>query len=146
MKYFGSGRKMTQGEHTIDLGKRLTQKLKNTKYAVYQAHGNRTEENNVRRPTPFFGAYSTASTLSFIDVVVVNTENKKVLILCEIEESGASPKKVIGDIINIMISEKLRIKDDDYEYDRPILILGVKVREGGKSERKVKDLIPRLMG
>ena len=136
---------MAQGEYTKELGKRLTQKLKSkSKYSVYYAHGDSIRENNVCHSTPFFGNYSTASTLSFVDIVVVDSENKKVRIFCEIEESGAPPKKIIGDIVNIIVSEKLRIKGINYEYDRPQLILGIKVKEGGKSEQKAHALIQRL--
>jgi len=93
-----------------------------------------------------FGNCSNASTLSYVDIVIIERENKKVKILCEIEESRASPKKIIGDIVNILISDSIHIQEEDYEYDKLQLILGLKVTEGGKSEQKTHSLKQKLQG
>ena len=140
-----------KGKHTTILAKRLMQKLESQpRYAVYYDPHSRSRENNSReknecRPTPFFGDYFGTSTLSHVDIVIIDSKNKKVRILCEIEESGASPKEVIGDIVNIILSEKLRIRDSnipyDYEYDKPLLILGIHPN----TKKKVEEgLVPRL--
>ena len=150
-----------KGKHTTILAKRLMQKLESqSRYAVYyDPHEHGTGEKNECHPTPFFGDYSGTSTLSHVDIVIVDSKNKKVRILCEIEESGTSPKGVIGDIVNIMLSEKLRIRDSNkpynYEYDKPLLILGIhpntKKNEKNKKKKvenikkKVEEgLVPRL--
>ena len=147
-----------KGKYTTILAKRLMQKLESQpRYAVYYDPHSRSRENNACHPTPFFGNLRSSSTLSYVDIVIVDLKNKKVRILCEIEESGASPKEVIGDIVNIILSEKLRIRDSnipyDYEYDKTRLILGINVNKNEKNiEKKVenvkkkveKGLIPRL--
>ncbi len=132
------------GQYTEKLGKNLAQELNSkSKYYVYQAHGKKTGENNVYRSTPFFGdEYSTSSTLSFVDIVIV--ERDKVKLLCEIEESGAAPKKIIGDIVNILVSNKVHIHGKEYGYDRPQLILGLKVNEKGKSCQKANSIPQEL--
>ena len=95
---------------------------------------------------PVFGNCSNASTLSYVDIVIIERENKKVKILCEIEESRAAPKKIIGDIVNILISDSIHIQEEDYEDDKLQLILGLKVTEGGKSEQKAHSLKQKLQG
>lgn len=144
-----------KGKHTTILAKRLMQKLESqSRYAVYyDPHEHGTGEKNECHPTPFFGDYSGTSTLSHVDIVIVDSKNKKVRILCEIEESGTSPKGVIGDIVNIMLSEELRINGINYEYDKPWLILGINVKKNKKNEEKrvknakkkyIDNMIPKL--
>jgi len=101
-------------------------------------------------PTPYFGEYSTASTLANIDLAVVN-KSKEVKVLCEIEERGASPKKIIGDIVNIFLAEKIMIRGAPHDLDNLYFILGIKVKESGKSAEKadnleglIQDKIPKL--
>lgn len=132
------------GEHTGKLGKKLADQLNSkSKYRVYYAHGNKKlDDGSVCNPTPFFDEYSNKSKLSFVDIVIV--ENDKVKLLCEIEESSAAPKKVIGDIVNILVSDKVRIQGNDYEYNSPKLILGLKVTEGGASNQKAHSLKQKL--
>ena len=57
------------------------------------------------------------------------------LVLCEIEEEGAKPKLVIGDIANIFLAKNVRIKKKDYTLADSKFILGVRV---GKGVRKTK--------
>lgn len=134
------------GKLTEELGKNLTQRLNSqSKYHVYYAHGKKTEEKNVCRPTPISrDEYS----LSFIDIVIVENaeKKKKVKLLCEIEESGVAPKKIIGDIVNILVSDKMRILGENCEYDRPQLILGLKVNEKGESCQKQNPYVKNLRG
>lgn len=108
-------------------------------------------------PTPYFGKYSTKTTLANVDLVVVKknmvNKNGEVRVLCEIEERGASPKKIIGDIVNIFLATKIRVPRVSYSLDKSYFILGIKVKKGGKSadkaknlERRIKAKIPRLRG
>lgn len=114
---------MSNGAHTGELGKRLYKNYKSTAHDVYYDHSNGNEPN-ICRPTPFFGEYSNASTLSRVDIAVVNKNAGTVELIAEIEESGAPPKKVIGDVVNIMLSEQVRINGKDYGYGDITFILG----------------------
>lgn len=62
----------------------------------------------------------------------------------QIEEGGAPPKKVIGDIVNIILSERVRINDVDYGHDDMTFILGVKVNSKGNSEKKTRSICKKL--
>lgn len=143
-RHLGRGGKIA-GKYTEKLGEKLIQRL-GSNYCIYYAHGRKTDDGHVCHPMPVFGNCSNASTLSYVDIVIIEHENKKVKILCEIEESRASPKKIIGDIVNILISDSIHIQEEDYEYDKLQLILGLKVTEGGKSEQKAHFLKQKLQG
>jgi len=134
---------MSNGAHTGDLGKRLYKNYKNTSHDVYYDHSNGNEPN-ICRPTPFFGEYSNASTLSRVDIAVVNKKTDSVELIAEIEESGASPKKVIGDVVNIILSEQVRINGKDYGYGDITFILGIKVNPEGDSEKKTRRICKKL--
>lgn len=137
---------MSNGVYTGDLGYRLYKKYKNTAHDVYYAHsGNEGDEPNLCHPTPFFGEHSKASTLSWVDIAVVNKNTVKIELIAEIEESGAEPKKVIGDVVNIILSEQVRIKDNDYEYGDTTLILGAKENPSGDREKKTRRICKKLM-
>jgi len=135
---------MSNGAHTGELGKRLYKKYKSTAHDVYYDHSNGNEPN-LCRPTPFFGEYSNASTLSRVDIAVVNKKTDSVELIAEIEESGAEPKKVIGDVVNIILSEQVRIKDKDYGYGDITFILGIKANPNGEREKKIRRICEKLM-
>jgi len=131
------------GYYTAQLGKRLEEwlvdrNLPNLK--IYYDHG----REGMNKVVPFFRPYSRATTLAFVDCTVVDTVRKKALVLCEVEERGASPKKIIGDICNLLLAEALCIGGEEYSFDGVPVILGVCVQEGGQSGNKVKAIGRRI--
>ncbi|RLF63625.1 MAG: hypothetical protein DRN33_03750 [Thermoplasmata archaeon] len=133
------------GEYTGKLGYSLYKKYLDSAHTVYYAHsGKENDEPNLCHPTPFFGECSNASTLSWVDIAVVNKKTDSVELIAEIEESGAEPKKVIGDVVNIMLSEQVRINGKDYGYGDITFILGVKVNPEGDSEKKTRRICKKL--
>jgi len=136
---------MSNGEHTGDLGYRLYKKYLDTAHTVYYAHsGNEGNESNLCHPTPFFDECSKASTLSRVDIAVFNKSAKSVELIAEIEESGAPPKKVIGNVVNIILSEQIRINGKDYGYRDTALILGIKANPDGRSKEKTEMICKKL--
>jgi len=93
---------------------------------------------------PYFGHYGTSTTLAFVDLAIVNTDTKSVLELCEIEEEGANPKKVIGDCFNIFISDFVCIGRKQYDLNGAHLLLGVRVESKGRSSEKITNLRKRI--
>ena len=116
----------------------------NTIHVVYYAHsgGNGNDEPNYCRPTPFFDECSRATTLSHVDIAFVNKKSGSVELIAEIEESNAEPKKIIGDVGNLILSERMRIKEKDCLYGDLIIILGVKAMMD--SEEKTKRICHKL--
>lgn len=97
-------------------------------------------------PTPYFGRKcSNGSTLSNVDLAIVD-KNKKVIVLCEVEEQEATPKQIIGDIVNIFLADRIKIQRKNYNLNKMYFILGVKVKERGKSADKAKNLEKRIQG
>jgi hypothetical protein len=136
---------MDYGLYTREMGYRLYKKYENTPHMVFCAHGkDKEKEPYYCHPTPFFGKYSRATTLSFVDIIVINRNNNQIELIAEIEENAAEPKKVIGDIVNIILSEKVRIREKDYKYGDMVFILGVKSNPKGSTKEKTKLLCKKL--
>lgn len=133
---------MKRGEYTRRLGESLTKMLEKENYLklqVFYDHGK--NEPNVCRPTLYFGEKcSRDTTLSFVDIAVV--ESGKVKVLCEIEEKGASPKKIIGNIVSVLLAEKINI--NNVNLGEPRIVLGIKVKAKGKSAEKIQELKKKI--
>lgn len=143
---------MGRGVYTGELGYRLYTQYQNTDHTIYYDHGrDRNSEPNLCRPTRFFDECSRTSTLSYVDIVSVNSKTNSIELIAEIEEGGAEPKKVIGDITNIILSDQVRIRSRDhpsrdYPYsDSLAMILGVKCNPRGGGEEKTRRICQKLM-
>jgi hypothetical protein len=77
--------------------------------------------------------------------VIVNKETEYVDVLIEIEETTSEPKKIIGDIGNIILSEKIHIKGNEYHYGNIVLILGLMVNKKGKGVEKATLICDKLL-
>ena len=136
------------GKYTGEMGFDLYEKYRNTNYEVY--YDNHGEEHikgpNSCNPTPFFDECSNASTLSYVDIAVIDKRSDRAIFVCEIEEGGAEPKKIIGDIMNIVLSDQIRIKGRDYCYeDNFVFILGLKVNPNGDRTEKAETIRKKLL-
>lgn len=128
---------MNHGQFTRRLGEDLEKRLgplRNDNVKIYYDHG----PKGMHKVVPFFGEYSSASTLSNVDCAIVFA--KQALILCEIEEETASPKKIVGDICNLFLADRIRIGGGDFSFEKSDFFLGVRTRKGGKGEEKIKSL------
>jgi hypothetical protein len=138
---------MNHGEWTSTLGKNLkedVEKSSNPELEVYCGHWKNGESCKI---IPYFGEYGTDTTLSNADLAIVSKTGKKLLVLCEIEEEGAKPKLVIGDVANIFLADKVRINKKDYTLKNTVFILGVRVGEKGKNnnaESKVASIVNNI--
>lgn len=138
---------MDHGAYTGELGYQLYKKYIDTNYMVYYDHPRKdqNDEPNCSHPIPFFDECSNATKLSYVDIAVVNKERDSIELIVEIEESGAEPKKVIGDVVNIVLSDQMRIKGKDYNYGKLTFILGVNVNPRGGSEEKTRMIYKKLI-
>jgi len=83
--------------------------------------------------------------LSHADIAIVNKEKGTVELIAEIEEHGSSPKKSIGDIVNIILSDKVRIDGEDYGYGEKLcILLAVKGDSKGKAQAKLEKICDGL--
>lgn len=136
---------MKHGKHTAEIGERLrrTPIVSDEGIKVFYAHGSRGSP----RAMPYLGRRaSNASLLSHADIVVVRIHgrSKRVLVVCEVEEEGAEPKRIIGDVCNILLARKLRAGGVDFTLHGCSIVLGVKIQDGGMSETKAARLVAAI--
>lgn len=127
------------GRYTAELGRRLYARYRDTRHAVYYDHG-RPADPHVCQPTPFFARPSAATTLSYVDLAIVDEANGRVELLVEIEESGAEPKKIVGDVVNLALADGLRIQGRDYPLREIPLLLGLRTPPAGRRAAKARAL------
>jgi hypothetical protein len=122
-----------QGEETRELVTKLSEKLGFEKSAC--------------APTPCFGEYSRASTLSNVDIVIFDKQNENARILCEVEESSHEPKTIIGDIFSVLLSDGIKIKKIKEKpcnyHEEPYLML-VLLNASDGQYKKAEDLAKRV--
>lgn len=67
----------------------------------------------IERITSWFGNnFSAGSRLAFIDMALVSTANAHVLALVEIEETGGSPKLILGNALATLLGDSITFGDE----------------------------------
>lgn len=94
------------GKKTRDLTKDLVTKLKESLTL---------SSNEQYRPAPFLKANGPPIKLAFVDIAIADN-NKMMKVLCEVEESYSPPKKIIGDIVDVLLSDNILINGEEYLY------------------------------
>jgi hypothetical protein len=140
---------LATGPYTWELVRRLAHKCSGTRYRLfYDPHqgGYPAIRDAVAcHPSPYFGEHSSSSTLSVVDVAILDTSAQQVVLVIEVEEHGAEPKRVIGDLVNIALADAITLSPYQYEFQRPLgMILGIRVNPAGKGEEKVTRIAERL--
>ena len=102
------------GVETGRFGKWLSQYLEDTpgyqSYSVYYDHGDRQANPNVVKVKGFFGdTVTSTSRLADVDIMVVKPSGE-IAILIEIEESSATPKKLVGDLFTILMCNRFAVR------------------------------------
>lgn len=140
-----------QGVETGKFGEWLTDYLQSlSDYRVYFDHGDASRYANVLATKAFYGkTVSSANRLADLDVVVVGPENTALLVI-EIEERPCPPKKILGDVLALILCNRLAARVDGRQlyyqltHDTVVVIAGVQPG-GGYRLKKIRDLIePRL--
>jgi hypothetical protein len=125
------------GKYTRIIGERLKEKLEKDCYEVFYDHGDLEH-----RIVAYFKDYSRRYILSFVDIVVVKGDEVK--ILCEIEETSSNPKKVLGNLVSILLAEQLRYGRLDYSISSPYIILGLYAKEKGVKRYQAENILNRF--
>jgi len=105
------------GEATGDLGQRLHARHTGPKCHVYHDHGD-SRNRHVAAIKAYFddgGGVKNRNCFAKIDLAIIR--NDKVVILAEIEEQTSSPKKILGDIMAVMMSNRISILLDGQPND-----------------------------
>lgn len=139
---------LEHGKYTVELGRRLRERIESAGREDLQVFFDHGKDGESQRVVPYFGNYDLSTTLAFVDLAIVNKDTKSTLVLCEVEEEGVNPKKVIGDCMNIFVSDRICVGRQPYSINNAHFLLGTKVGIKGKGGDKVKNLearIPSLM-
>ncbi len=112
--------------HTAELGKELTDKLKSEiDLQVYYDHGG-SSDFNTGQPTPYFSDVCDNSTsLASIDIVITQKskgkERARILIEVEEKEPSSVPKTILGDIFNLFLASSIHFTEKQmFNIDRKI--------------------------
>ena len=142
------------GERTGEFGCWLTRYLAGTSgyrdYIVYYDHGDKQSEPNVAVIHGFYGTEVTNVTrLAELDVMVVSPRGE-VVVLIEIEEGAIPPKRLLGDLLAILMCNGFAVKTDiGHGYftitpDTQFILAGVVSSRGSKPRKIQEVIVPRL--
>ncbi len=96
----------SRGQMTARIGEYLSGILVPKGYDVLYDHG-----TNSGKIVSWFGEkYNRGSELSQVDIAIVEKVTDNVMALIEIEEKDDNPKKLLGDILGILIGNKIKFK------------------------------------
>jgi hypothetical protein len=122
-----------------------------SQYSIYYDHGNKQEYPNVAEIKGFYAQQVTnKNRLVDTDVMVVNNDNNRVILLLEIEESEMSPKKLLGDVFATSMFNQFAVRiENEQKYfsvdSRTRLIVAGVVQNPGDGQDKIrKTITPRL--
>jgi len=142
------------GEATGKFGLWLAQWLGSVpKYRDYLVLYDHADKEKGAHPTKIHGFYgnlpTNANRLAEVDVMVA-TPSKDVVLVIEIEESQSAPKKLLGDILAILMCNRFaaRVAGEQEVFaitGRTQLIIASVAADHGSGHKKINDVIvPRL--
>jgi len=150
-------KKLVQGKITRKLGEELVEYYGNGEFKVFYDHGD-YHDNHVCEPRLYFTRDKGKDYfLAVVDIAILSSDGSKVEVICELEERGATPKKIIGDMIDIFLADKIKIKKHNSKYKDGLdikdcsFILGIvetskRADELKKRARDIKNRIQSITG
>lgn len=140
-----------QGIETGRFGKRLYDYCKShdLPYDIYYDHGNKAVDPHVAVPKGFYGERISRKNWLVDGDVIAGSKDGKAILLIEIEERPASPKKILGNILAIMMCNKFAVKvKREQKYYRVTenthLFLACLYKEKGFGMEKIENLRKRI--
>jgi hypothetical protein len=145
---------MHQGYQTGKFGCHLAQAIEASTalagWRVFYDHGDPQRDHHVAAIKGFFGTgVANFNRLADIDVLVASPDNVVRLII-EIEERPSPPKKLLGDVLAIMLCNHAAVRVQHQQeifgltQDTRLIVAGI-VGPGGNALKKITEIIlPRL--
>lgn len=144
---------MNKGEITAKIGAVLAERLQQD-YDVFFDHGDATPMGNVRACLALLSEQPrNATRVADVDIVICSKHGHSPVVkaILEVEESGFSPKTILGDVMSLMLAKAIAIKTDEgghrvYRVDDRTTrhVFGVVKSKGSKSEQIEDFLLPQL--
>jgi hypothetical protein len=137
--------RVANGYYTRMLGERLESLSENEfkeRYRVYYDH----KVSDPDRILAQVGKGNQTEDMAHLDVAIVDTTDDKehLLVVSEIEEHKHAPKRLLGDVAAIMMSEKVKIDGRDHPLMNADIVLGVVTKKGGQTGPKAMKYITRF--
>ena len=136
-----------QGVATARFGEDLVEEFGDP-YVVYYDHGDPDKSYNVAACKAFYGTpgegVQNVNRLADVDVLIADTSGRA-LVLIEIEERPSSPKKIVGDVFTLAMSNHVAVGRGDQAtftigaYTH-VVTIGVLPEKGARRE-KVDEVI-----
>jgi hypothetical protein len=100
---------MIHGQQTAQVARTLMQRLQPLGFDVLLGHGQReTDLEYLGEIVSWFSdEYKRNTRLAFLDIAVVSRITDKALVLVEVEERPASPKKILADVLATLIGDHI---------------------------------------
>ena len=145
--FFESETMSHHGVATAQFGKALTEKL-GDRYVVCYDHGDPSKSEKVAACKAFYGTPGEGvhhvNRLADVDVLVADSDGRA-LVLIEIEERPSPPKKIVGDIFALAMSNHVAVGRGDQAYftigaHTQVIIAGM-LPEKGAGREKVDTVI-----
>lgn len=144
---------MNKGEITARIGAALTDMLPQD-YDIFYDHGDAMETRNVRACLALLSEQPrNATRVADVDIVICSKQGPSPVVeaVLEVEESGFSPKTILGDVMSLMLARAIAIKTDEgghkvYRVGERTnrYVFGVVKSKGSKSEQIERLLLPQL--
>ena len=136
------------GRYTIELAKRIEKKYNG--YQIFYDHGN-SENANVRHiKLSLDKDLNNGTVISQVDIAICR--DSAIIALIEIEESGTlSPKKIISDIMTMVMAENVFIIDNNnknvkYQINKETKYIVYGLHNPlGRTEQKIKFISTKLI-
>ncbi|MDQ4077463.1 MAG: hypothetical protein M3220_14600, partial [Chloroflexota bacterium] len=128
------------------LGDLLTSKQREEQTIFYYDHGNQEADPHVAAIKGFVGqTVSNRNRLADIDVMLASPAGK-VQLLIEIEERPMSPKKLLGDLLALLLCNQVAVHKHYFRITpHTHLVIAGYFPAGGQGRAKVEEVIqPRL--
>lgn len=143
---------MNNGEKTAEFGDELIKEYDGKNgYEIYHDHGSKDAKNGHVCAVKLVMGEELSNSKRISDVDIAILQNRKVIALIEIEESGTlSPKKLFGDYFSLVLADTLYINKDKYSINKETsdnqtrFIIGGLYKESGDTKSKITELEKRL--
>jgi hypothetical protein len=131
-----------QGVATARFGEDLVKELED-RYVVYYDHGDPDKSDNVAACKAFYGSpgegVHNVNRLADIDALIADGSGRA-LVLIEIEERSSSPKKILGDVFALAMSNHVAVGRGDQAYftigaHTHVIVAGVLPARGAGREK-----------
>lgn len=145
---------MQQGLETGEFGRRLATRMlasnEHQGWSIYYDHGNPTVGTNVAATKGFFGTtVKNLNRLADIDVLVASPDGVAQLLI-EIEERACSPKKILGDILAVLLCNQFAVRVQGHQQkfviapSTKLIVAGVLPDRGHRLIKVEKIIQPRI--